>query len=151
MAARLSMEQALEAALLEMCQMELGLIFVALKTKQRGPGALSDGDRRQLERARQIAPNRCPALVGKSEARGYEGDCGLPIEQKLDLLKQRITNAGMKAYVVDLTRTDLGIPALQVLIPELQPATPAVITDRLQAAIYKHGGGWGLNHAVGLY
>ena len=150
-AARLDMKQALQAALRELCQMELGLAFVALKIKQSGRRALNDVDKRQLKRAQQIKLKHYAALVGNNISSLSETDLDLNIEKKLEVLKQRFNHAGLKLYAVDLTRKLFGIPVVQAIIPALQATSPAIISNRLQAAIEQYGGGFGLKHNIDLY
>jgi len=148
-AAHLDMRQALKAALREMCQMELGLTFVALKIKQRGRMALNKMDERQLKRAQQIT--HCTALVGNKSSSLCDINRKLSIEKKLERLKQRFIRSGLTLYAVNLTQKRFGIPVVQAIIPALQPATPTIKSDRLHAAIGHYGDGYGLTQNIDLY
>ena len=149
MAAHPNVQKALEAAFLELCQMELGLSMVHLKIKQRGMDALNEGNRQQLLRASRMHPNCFALAAGKTAAPPYANRL-LP-KSNLDVLKDCINHTSLKAYFIDITKQSLKVPAVKVLLPELQAAVARVLTNRLQSAINTYSGGWGLINQVDLY
>lgn len=148
MAAHLDLQKAVEAALLELCQMELGLALVRLKIEQSGRDALSQGDTQQLQRATQIQPD-CKALGGQETVPFNRHKPQL--KSSLGTLKDCINSASLKAYFIDITKPSLDIPAVKVVLPELQAATIDSVANRLQTAITTYKGGWGLINKIDLY
>jgi ribosomal protein S12 methylthiotransferase accessory factor len=127
-AARLDWENAIRAALLEMCQMELAAPLAQAKRLERGDDALNETDRQHLERA-EFLTSSCELLhprgVSDTDIR-----CNFAPDDLQGLatwLKQR----GVGISLVDLTRPDIGVPAARVVAGELQPYTQDVVTARL--------------------
>ena len=138
-AARASLDAAASAALVEMCQLEVGLQLAALKQAQLGAAALGHDDRNHLRRAAQVevtgdprfAPDprfAAPAPRGVSSQRT---DARAVVN-----VRQMLEQAGIEAALVDLTRPDIGIAVIKAVAPELQlaprrtlccPAAPAAI------------------------
>jgi CHASE2 domain-containing sensor protein len=58
-------------------------------------------------------------------------------------LLQRLGAAQAEAFLVDIRRPHLGIPAMRVLIPRLQPYPAYIATPRLRDARKHFGGGPG--------
>ena len=148
MAAHWDTSKALTSALLELCQMELGLALVRLKIAQDGMNALNQGDQRQLQRASVIKPD-CSALLADPITSIHP--LAIDPANPADDLKKRLRTAKLTAYCIDMGKPSLAIPVAKVIIPELQAATPITLTNRLEAAIKKYGGGWGLRNNIGIY
>jgi len=138
-AARLDVKEAIKAALLELCQGELGHHLVAAKRKVRGDSALNEADRRKLDRAYNLDVRSCDLL----HAAGFPEDvpATTPSEaadgiQKIIEYLQRIQ---VEPLLVDLTRPELHVPAARVVAPGLQPFPSSLTTDRLMRAIANPG------------
>jgi thiazole/oxazole-forming peptide maturase SagD family component len=132
---RLNAEDAAEAAIRELCQMELSAPLAAMKRTARGEAALNAADRRHLQRA-AFGSNVCRLLVPHP----YETESAMPPGDWLALIA-RLQRYGMRLITADLTRADTGVPVLRALAPELQPFVPEPVTPRLAQAIQVHGGG----------
>lgn len=141
-AARPSFDAACAAAIREMCQMELGLRLIAMKRQQRGSDALNDADRLFLARAFAIA-------AGDITLSDRPGD-GRLREVGLQEIGYALTALRCSVLVADLSRADLAISAVRVLVPGLQPYPSALVTPRLQRVIDRTGGGPGLGRALRL-
>src|SRR3954453_8317734 len=73
-AARIDIAQAIRAAMLELCQSELGHHLVAAKRAARGGAALNAVDRRKLDRAEKLDV-RSAALLHPA---GFPDDIAVP-------------------------------------------------------------------------
>ncbi len=149
-AAHLTYAGAMRAAMLEMCQMELGLRVVELKVEQDGEASLGESDRKHFERARGLDARTCAALKPSDGDGAAESGPPGPEGDGLAWLAGRLARCGIEAYVVDLSRPQLGIAATQVLAPRLQPMPSDVVTPRLARQIEIWGGGFGLTNAIEL-
>ncbi len=147
--AHLAYEAAIRAAILEMCQMELGLHVIDLKVAQDGESSLVESERRHRERALHFDARTCVELQpvdGADAAPEYPHRDG----DRTAWLRERLARNAIEAYVVDLSRPRLGIPVMQVLAPRLQPMPSKVVTHRLAVEIERSGGGFGLTNAIEL-
>jgi ribosomal protein S12 methylthiotransferase accessory factor len=135
-AARPTLNKACEAALLEMCQMELAYAVVQAKSLERGVAALNDVDRRHLRRFEGINAAHC-ALV-------HPLPCSGPVACLSDVTWQtivrRLADAGFETFAVELTHADFEVPAFRVFCPGLQQEPSDYVTPRLAAAIGRTGG-----------
>jgi ribosomal protein S12 methylthiotransferase accessory factor len=52
----------------------------------------------------------------------------------LDELVSRLTNQGITIYLLDLTRTDIGVSVVRAVSPSLQPFTATVSAERFRQA-----------------
>ncbi len=149
-AARLTLDGAARAAVLEMCQMELALLVALAKREARGEAALNAVDRRHLDRATRIAADRC-ALIHPlgAPARPDLPPCNNAGEELAALLAQ-LARHGIEVALVDLTRPELGIAVACAIAPQLQPLPCDMRTTRLQQAIDAAGGGEDRTKGVAL-
>jgi ribosomal protein S12 methylthiotransferase accessory factor len=151
LAARLSLTQATEAAILEMCQMELAHMVVAAKRHESGDSALNAYDKAHLRRDRELNVHDCVLLHP------------LPprVDQLLDIkvsdaatalnqLLEHLVCQGVETFMIDLTRPSLGIPVARVLCPALEKEPSKLIGSRLRAAIRSTGGGDAHTHGIPL-
>jgi len=138
MAARLTIQDAIRAAVFEMCQMELGLLVVHLKRQQRGPAALNAIDHQHLARASAIDAARCELIhpFGAAQAIPDHGD-----RDRLATLQQIMSDACIDVAVVDLTRPDYAVPVCVAVAPALQRFPSPIHTSRLRQAVADTGGG----------
>jgi ribosomal protein S12 methylthiotransferase accessory factor len=140
-AARPTPEAAARAAILELCQMELGLLVALAKREERGEAALNAVDRGHVDRAARIAADHCALL----HPLGAPGRWSLPActsaGEELEALQAQLARHGIEAALVDLTRPDLGIPVACAIAPQLQLFPSRLPTHRLQCTIDATGGG----------
>jgi ribosomal protein S12 methylthiotransferase accessory factor len=124
-------------AILEMCQMELAQEMALAKHARNGEDALSSQDRLWIARARDLSLVAAPQLLAQAPARPVNG---LPIAgDPLTAIVERLRARALDAYVVDLTREDLAIPVVRVIVPGLQSTRPDWVTPRLVAAAESSG------------
>jgi ribosomal protein S12 methylthiotransferase accessory factor len=151
LAARLTPEEAVRAAVLEMCQMELASPIAAAKLRERGPEALNETDRRHLARAAEIDAGTCqllhplgaPRRLWIPPASGSGGD--------LAVLRDTFACRGIEAALIDLTRAEFGIPVVQAIAPGLQLMPCEMSTDRLRRVMASTGGGRRLTGGIALH
>lgn len=139
--ARLSVAGAARAAILELCQIELGLQIARLKLAQRGDAGLTDLDRHHLRRAREIDAEACVLLHPAGIPHYYSEPGTLDDERQLGAVSAALARKSIAAAIVDLARADIGLPTAKAIAPALQPLPSGKITDRLAKAISAHGGG----------
>jgi ribosomal protein S12 methylthiotransferase accessory factor len=126
-ACKATLDEAAASAYLELCQMELS-VTLARERVERAPNAMiSDDDRRLLNWLGQVDMVRCPHLVPR--------DCGASGARREALtfggLVERLMSAGLRTYEVDLTRADIGIPAVRLFAPGLCHFKPRLGHRRL--------------------
>jgi ribosomal protein S12 methylthiotransferase accessory factor len=138
-AARPGAGKAIRAAMLELCQSELGHHLVAAKRHARGDAALNDVDRRKLERGHSLDARDCQLL----HAIGFPEDAAtITATDAADAVATavaRVQRGGVEPLLVNLTRPELGIPAVRVIVPGLQPFPSSLKTGRLAAELRKLG------------
>ncbi|MGK9165090.1 YcaO-like family protein [Inquilinus limosus] len=135
-AAGVDLRRAARSALIELCQMELGLHLVVAKRRHRGEGALNDADQRQLDRASGVRLNELPILetAPDRELPPFTGSD----QEMLDTLVGRLAQAGHRAYAADLGRAEFGIAVARALVPSLQPFPAGPVSPRLYRAMEKN-------------
>lgn len=148
-AAHLTHGKAVTAAVREMCQMEVGLYLVLLKRRQDGDAALSDADTIHLRRGFGLDVSRSPLLFSEGTPRVDQSLVAADVISPRELWKGLGGEVG-DAYWTELTRLDLGIPAVRALAPGLQPYPSDLFTARLQRQIAQSGGGLGLASGISL-
>jgi hypothetical protein len=83
-----------------MCQMELALLVVSAKRRERGDGALKYVDRRHLDRGARIAADRC-ALI---HPLGSPGRLSMPAcdgpREELEALLAQLVRRGVEAALI---------------------------------------------------
>jgi len=135
LAARLSPARAVDSALVELCQMELGLMLAAGKQKQLGDAALADADRRHLARAAVLAAALTPlSATGapRHHASNNTADATSQLSEALD-------QCSADAWFVDLTRSTSSLEVVKAIAPALQPMPGDVVTARLAAVRTANG------------
>lgn len=145
LAARLSLVEASRAAILELCQTELAILLAQIRQGETGDASLPPSDRLHVERAVSIDANSCELL--------HPLGIALPHRQHVDgadlsAVATAMAGAGIEAALVDLTRPEFGIAVVRAVAPALQPMPSEAVTDRLQRAATKSGGG--ARHTGGL-
>jgi ribosomal protein S12 methylthiotransferase accessory factor len=101
---------------------------------------LNESDRRQLRRG-MFDTRECRLLQPETD-RGASpsGSQGVPASG-LPQAIERLEAHGIAAYAIDLTRRELGIPAIRVLAPALQLEPCHIVGPRLARMIDQTGGG----------
>jgi ribosomal protein S12 methylthiotransferase accessory factor len=137
LAARCDVVEAAEAAVLEMCQMELAAPLAAAKRAEAGDRALNEADRRHLRRA-AFDTATCHLLW----PRGMTTLGGVQASLGLDQLTARLNAQSIPIFLVDMTRHDIGVHSVRAVSPALQPFAPAaaISTERLRHTLERSGG-----------
>ena len=131
-AARLDATAALEAAVSELCQMELAIPIARLKLTERGEKALNDADRKHLHRA-AFRLQDCPWLeTGRNDV-ALESEPP-PVASSTGLARHLATN-GIDCLTAELTRSPFGVPVVRAIAPALQPFTDEIVTSRLRQSL----------------
>ena len=137
LSARLSLEAAARGAILEMCQMELGIQLAMMKLQQLGEVGLTENDRHQLARANNLNARDCDLLhpfgVSRSEERKS-------LNSGIAQLTATMAAKGIEVALLDLTRPDIAVSIVRAVAPKLQPMPGEIITRRLRQALSETGG-----------
>ena len=133
-AARPTLAAAANAALREMCQVELGILLAAGKYRARGDAGLDESDRVHLRRATALSAESCALLHPDGNPARY------PTTDSATDIDARLTALGIDVFTLDLTRSDIGVPVVKVVAPGLQPFPSAHVGDRLRRTIASTGG-----------
>jgi ribosomal protein S12 methylthiotransferase accessory factor len=130
-AARLTAAEAVRAALLELCQSELGHHLVAAKRNVRGDQALNEVDRRKLDRAHNLDACSCALLHAAGFPEEVTDTEPTASADAIRIVVETLQRRRVEPLLVDLTRSDLPVPAARVIGPGLQPFPSSLMTDRL--------------------
>jgi ribosomal protein S12 methylthiotransferase accessory factor len=127
LSSRLTASDAARAAVLEMCQMEMAAPIAEAKRAEGGDAALNEADRRHLRRAKFAAADCAllhPRVMSPHAA-------SLPaVAVGLKGLAGHLQNRGIRLFLVDHTRPDIGVAVARAVSPDLQPFSAAVSTRR---------------------
>ena len=150
--AGLTWQAAIEAATLEMCQIEMAVQIVKLKYKQRGADGLNDADKTHLKRV-ALDVSSLPLLAPTvwDDRAIDEIHETTDVDDTLRVIVKRVQNVGVEPLYVNLTSEGLpGVAACRVLTPGLQPLNPSIRSKRLESLIEATGGGAGVlgSHAL---
>ena len=150
LAARLDAESAVKAAILELCQMEVGLLVAEAKLSEE-PGSVGEAERALVARGRDLDVGDCgllhPSVPSRLDKLVKTPDAASPHLPLLAHLAQH----GIDVHLVDLTRPDLAIPVAAAIAPRLQLMPAAITTRRLRDAIAQTGGGAPLTRGQPLF
>ena len=140
LAARTARAAAARAALLEMAQMEAAHAVVLAKQAEAGPAALNAHDRTLLARYHGIRAGGCALLDPAGPA---EPGPDLPADPAaaMAVLVGRLGARGLPVLALDLTRPELGLPAIRLVVPGLEVEPSVTAGHRLRAEIARTGGG----------
>lgn len=136
LAARLDWREAARAAILEMCQMELAAPVAMAKRAELGQLRLNETDRRHLRRA-SFSASDCDLLRPRESSDLFQSLQARDLEGLVNWLRAR----GVRIFLVDLTRQDIGVPVVRAISPELQPFSSDVPTERYVSLVCRTGGG----------
>ena len=140
-AARLSLSAAARAAMFELIQMELGQHVVAAKRHESGDESMNENDRRQLRLATLFDTKACGLLRPEGEPSGTSGEVPDDPAIGLQRIKERLEARGIAVHVLDLTRSDLEVPVVRILVPALQLEPCQIVSARLAQTVLATGGG----------
>ncbi|WP_245273606.1 YcaO-like family protein [Mesorhizobium sp. WSM3224] len=137
LACRLDAGDALRAALLEMCQMELALDVTAMKRREQGDERLGESERLQAERSVMLSAADTDLvsqlssglLANKNDEKGSNF-----VSLVGEMLKKQY-----RIYAADLTTPMFDIPVAKVFIPGLQPFPSPFQSRRLRSLIDQAG------------
>jgi ribosomal protein S12 methylthiotransferase accessory factor len=150
LASRLSIGQAMHAALLELCQTELAILLAEIKRTEFGESALSAAERLHLERGALIDANRCALLhpdgvrLGRAALETGAREAEAP-ETKVELraILGALSRSEIEIALVEITRPEFDIPVVRAVAPALQLMPAGFLTDRLRRTTAEFGGGSG--------
>lgn len=131
LSSRLIASDAARAAVLEMCQMEMAAPLAETKRAQGGDAALNEADRRHLRRA-EFAAADCE-LLHPRDISGH-AESGPAAAYGLKELAGHLRDRGIRLFLVDHTRRDIGVAVARAVSPDLQPFSTAVSTKRFAQA-----------------
>jgi ribosomal protein S12 methylthiotransferase accessory factor len=159
LASRLSIGEAMHAALLELCQTELAILLAEIKRTELGEGALPAAERLHLERGSSIDANRCALLhpdgvrlqrdglkteALEAEGRDAEGrETEATAKVELRAILGALSRSEIEMALVELTRPEFDIPVVRAVAPGLQLMPGGFLTDRLRRTTAEFGGGSG--------
>tara|TARA_R110002126_G_scaffold291767_1_gene457322 strand:+ start:139460 stop:140845 length:1386 start_codon:yes stop_codon:yes gene_type:complete len=130
---RPDIKEAMKSAFLEMCQMELAQEIALYKqqTKQK----LSGQDLLWIQRADELTIDRFPRLLGEQHdaPQNLIGKDG-----SIAALTKQLANFGFEPFFVNLTRDDVRLPVVKVLVPGLQTTKIDWLTKRLGQVMKKN-------------
>tara|TARA_R110000751_G_scaffold191217_2_gene296896 strand:+ start:11472 stop:12851 length:1380 start_codon:yes stop_codon:yes gene_type:complete len=119
---------AMHNAFLEMCQMEIAQDLAFLKLQQAGPQALHEQDHIWIRRSKTLTLSDYPQLKQHKPFVKHKF-CGE--RDPLEFLITSIARKGYEPLFVDLTRSEIGIAVVRVIVPGFQSHDPSWISDRL--------------------
>jgi len=127
LSSRLTASDAARAAVLEMCQMEMAAPIAEAKRAEGGDALLNDADRRHLRRA-EFATADCELLHPRDMSQ--HATSGPPAALGLKGMIGHLRDRGIRLFLVDHTRQDVGVAVARAVSPDLQPFSAAVSTKR---------------------
>ena len=124
LAARLSLEDAAHAAILELCQTEIAILLAQIKRMESGESNLSSTDRAHLERGAMIRADQCELL----HPLGHHPTQPERTGPELPAIASALARCGIDAALIDMTRPEFGIPVVRAVAPALQPMPSDTVT-----------------------
>jgi ribosomal protein S12 methylthiotransferase accessory factor len=141
LAARTAISEAARAAVLELCQIELGLILSLMRAAERGGEALSEDDRHLLARSTGIDAAGCELIHGMGTPLPHAAVPVADGETTLATIADAFARQQVEAVLIDLTRPRFGVPVSRAFAPALQLMPSGLHTVRLETAHRQYGGG----------
>jgi len=137
MSSRLIASDAARAAVLEMCQMEMAAPVAEAKRAEGSDAVLNEADRGHLRRA-QFAAADCELLHPRDMSE--HGASGPAAALGITGLTGHLRDRGIRLFLVDHTRQDIGVAVARAVSPDLQPFSAAVSTKRFAQACRDNDG-----------
>jgi ribosomal protein S12 methylthiotransferase accessory factor len=141
LAARTAISEAARAAVLELCQIELGLVLSLMRAAERGGEALSEDDRQILARSTGIDAAGCELIHGTGTPLPHAAVPVADGETTLATIADAFARQQVEAVLIDLTRPTFGVPVSRAFAPALQLMPSGLHTVRLETAHRQYGGG----------
>ncbi|QOZ29170.1 YcaO-like family protein [Bradyrhizobium sp. CCBAU 51753] len=138
LAARLTLEEAARAAILELCQTELAIQLAELKRAEAGQDSLAASELAHLERDAAIDAGQCDLLHPRGLSTTQDRTAG---DKPFHVLAQAMSVSGIETILIDMTRPRFGIPVVRAIAPALQLLPSSNVTERLKRACDDYGGG----------
>jgi ribosomal protein S12 methylthiotransferase accessory factor len=138
-AARPTQAKAADAAVREMAQMELAHHLSEVKRQTQGDACLSELDRHHIERFRHIDVKATRALHPVAPPGRLRDLPATEGQAMLGMIRQGLEGAGLSPCVLNLTRAEIGIPAVRVLCPGLEVGMTSPPGPRLRVAASDSG------------
>ncbi|WP_162917609.1 YcaO-like family protein [Dongia deserti] len=136
--------RAVRSAYREMRQVELSIAFAKRRVAQAGDAARAE-DRRLLTWLTKVG--RLSHLQpGETLVARRPPNVACDDEQTIELVRERLRRVGLEAYVLDLRRTEIGVPAVRAFVPGLCHFKPRLGLKRLidvPRALRWHDGSFG--------
>ena len=127
---------AAKKAFLELCQMEIAQEISVIKHGYYGVKRLSEQDHIWLNRHKNLSVKKFPLLKKrKPVTRSHLASWSDPHSMVIEMLDQ----SGFTPFVINLSRADINIPVVRVLVPGLQSAKADWISPRLKDLANKTG------------
>ena len=127
---------AAKKAFLEMCQMEVAQEISVIRQEYCDEERLTTQDHIWLERHKNLSVKKYPQLTKKIPAtRPLSTASSDPHNLVIEMLDQ----SGFTPFVVDLSRADINIPVVRILVPGLQSAKADWVSPRLKKVARKTG------------
>ncbi len=127
---------AAKKAFLEMCQMEIAQEISVIRHEYFGEERLTAQDHIWLERHKSLSVKKYPRLTQKKPAtRPLLATSSDPHNTVIEMLNQ----SGFTPFVVDLSRADINIPVVRIVVPGLQSAKVDWVSPRLKKIAGKTG------------
>src|SRR6267143_2878059 len=123
LSSRLTASHAARAAVLEMCQMEMAAPIAEAKRAEGGDALLNEADRRHLRRA-EFAAADCELLHPRDMS--PHATSGPPAALGLKGMIGHLRDRGIRLFLVDHTRQDIGVAVARAVSPDLQPFSASV-------------------------
>jgi ribosomal protein S12 methylthiotransferase accessory factor len=130
---RMTLAAAASAAIMEMCQTEIGLQFALEKRAQLGDAALTDGDRRHIARGEGVTASSAAVYSAPAQPSPH-----LPGATDLQILQRALTTAGITAAQINLTRGSTAV--YKTVAPQLQLYPGEMLSTRLTQTRAGFGG-----------
>ena len=150
LAARLTMQDAVRSALMEMCQMELAYVVVEAKRQEGGNEALNEYDLRHIARSTLVDTASCELLHPTAPSRQVTEIIAETPARQLEALVERLSVKGIETFAMDLTRPTFAIPVVRIAAPALQMEPCEIAAERLTSARNRTGGGEIYTHGISL-
>jgi len=127
---------AAKKAFLEVCQMEIAQEISIAKHEYYGEKRLSAQDRIWLNRHKNLSVGKYPLLT---ECKPATRPLSPTWSDTHNMVIEMLDQSGFTPFVINLSRPDINIPVVRVLVPGLQSAKADWISPRLKSFASKTG------------
>lgn len=127
-AAEATVAQAARHAVGELAQFECNVALVAAQAARAGAQGISPEARALLDWYRSAHLDQHPHLAGAA-APAIPHDAGLVVD--FAFCRELCRRKGLQLFMIDQTRTSIGVPTARVVVPGLRPLEPRFAPGRL--------------------